>query len=313
MAMPLRQKVANRQEDHPGRFIIGLDPVKEKTPAYIKGPSEGIRAALHMMIIVRATHEYAAGYKPNRAYFEALQDGETGLRMLVAYIHTEYSDIPVFLDCKRGDIDRTQHQYGIAHFVLDDVDGMNFSPYMGRDCLEQLVKADKSGNATIITLGRTSNPGAWEIQDAILRNNQRVWEYTLQCAFEWAKGAGIIDRFGVVMGAAHETALLHQYDGTIAAPDYGDRADYDFPIYSYHLKRAREIVGDQVAFLIPGIGKQQGFLAETIRSSYRGPGTMLVSVSSAVDYASTGDDSEKAAEAMAKEVCSEIAEVIATL
>src|SRR3989338_5672948 len=156
--LSLNALARERQIEKPGRFCVGLDPDKMKTPKCIKGPSAGIRAAIHMMRIVDATAEEAAAFKPQRAHWEALQDGETGLRMLIAYIHTVYPYIQVFLDCKRGDIDRTQAMYGHAHLVLDEADGMNFNPYMGRDCLDQLINADPV--ACLITLGRTSNPGA---------------------------------------------------------------------------------------------------------------------------------------------------------
>lgn len=304
----MNELVKLRQTANPGAFCVGLDPDPEKTPAMIKGPSNGIRAAVHMMGIATATQKYAAAFKPQRAHWEAHDDGVAGLRMLIAFIHTAFPNIPVFLDCKRGDIDRTQLMYGRAHLVQDEADGMNFSPYMGSDCLKQLAAADPTGNAGLIVLGRTSNSPAWQIQDAMLANGQRVWEYTLECAFGWAKDAGVLKNFGVVMGAAHEASKLAEWAGTIAEQDPGDD-----PIFSKHLVRAREIVGDDVLFLVPGIGKQGGFTEATLRAAWRGPGTVIINQSSGMSQASLGDDWLDAAEAAAMKQCDENAAVIAAI
>lgn len=306
--LPLNELIKARQKESPGRFCVGLDPVAEKTPVCIKGPTEGIRAAIHMMGIVDGAAEFAALFKPQRACWEALPDGIAALRMVIAYVHTQYPNIPVLLDCKRGDIDRTQKMYGVAHLVLDDADGMNFNPYMGSDCLKQLVDADVSGVAGLITLGRTSNPAAWEIQDAMLADGQRVWEHTLACAIKWADACGVRNRFGVVMGAAHEASLLAQYKGTNAEQDPGEDA-----VFSGHLKKAREITGDEDFYLIPGIGKQRGFTEATLRAAYRGPGTVGINQSSGMSQASLGDDYKEAAAAAARKQCEENASVIATL
>lgn len=303
-----QQRVYKRQLTVPGSFCVGLDPDSLKIPKMIKGPTNGIRAAVHMMGIVDATHEFAAFFKPQRAHWEALDNGIDALRMVIAYIHTVYSHIPVFIDCKRGDIDRTQLMYGTAHLVQDEADGMNFNPYMGSDCLAQLAKADSRGVAGLFTLGRTSNPAAWQIQDAMLSNGQRVWEYNLICACKWAEEAGVLDRFGVVMGAAHKAELLEQYYGTVA-----EQAPGDDPIFSQHLVRAREIVGDNVMFLVPGIGKQGGFTEATLRAAWCGPGTVSINQSSGMSEASLGSDWQEAAENAARAQCEKNAAVIETL
>ncbi|MFA6502693.1 MAG: orotidine-5'-phosphate decarboxylase [Candidatus Paceibacterota bacterium] len=306
----LKELVATRQSEKPGRFCIGLDPDKQKIPVCIHGASAGIRSAVHMMAIVDATHDSAAAFKPQRAHWERLPDGEVALRILIAYIHTRYPGIPVILDCKRGDIGRTQTMYGHTHFMLDDADAVNFNPYMGSDCLTSLVEASavKGTTSSFITLGRTSNPPAWQTQDARLANGLRVWEYFLTCAFDWAKNAGVVDRFGVVMGAAHDTSQLDQYNGTIAETEYGDAQ-----VFNHHLYRAREIVGDDAMFLVPGIGAQKGHTEATLRAAYYGPGTVLLSSSSAITGASMRADYREAAAAAAEKQCQINAAIIADI
>lgn len=300
--------IRERQMAFSGRFCVGLDPDRMKTPESIRGPNDGVRAAIQMMGIVDATHEYAAAFKPQRACWEALDGGIEGLRTVISNIHTLYPDIPVLLDVKRGDIDRTQAMYGLAHLVHDEADGVTLNPYMGRDCLEQLVQADPKGTAGFITLGRTSNPAAWQIQDAMLKDGRRVWEYALDCALEWALKANVVDRFGVVMGAAHAASQLQEWQGTIAEVGPGED-----PIYSAHLYEARKIVCNRVLFLVPGIGKQGGFTEATLRAAWRGPGTLIINQSSGIAQASMGGGWQEAARVAARKQCDENASIIASI
>jgi orotidine-5'-phosphate decarboxylase len=55
--------------------------------------------------IIESTHQYAAAFKPNSAFFERF--GSEGFDVLQRVIQSIPVDIPVLLDCKRGDIDTT--------------------------------------------------------------------------------------------------------------------------------------------------------------------------------------------------------------
>jgi len=159
-----REMLAVRQARVNSLLCVGLDPLPEKVPAIITASSEWKRVLEHMCVVVDATAPYACMFKPQSAYYEAIENGRFLLQALVEYIKWKHPGIPIFLDCKRGDIDRTQERYGYAHLVGDSVDGMNFSPYMGNDCMKQLIRKGEEG-AGIVGLGRTSNPSAWQIQD----------------------------------------------------------------------------------------------------------------------------------------------------
>ena len=100
-------------------------------------------------------------FKPQSAHWESLLDGAgvAVLRKLVAHIHARWPGMPVFLDCKRGDIARTQQQYRVAHLDILGADGMNFSPYMGKDCMAALVDKKNLGRA-LVGLCYTSDPDA---------------------------------------------------------------------------------------------------------------------------------------------------------
>ena len=129
MDMNFRQMLADRQEKVNSLVCVGLDPLLEKMPQDIRKafPIDKDAVTFWMRQVVDATAEYASMFKPQRAHWEAIEGGVEALRAIVFYIQFMYPDILVFLDCKRGDIDRTQQQYREAHFALDRVDGINYN------------------------------------------------------------------------------------------------------------------------------------------------------------------------------------------
>ncbi len=93
--------------------------------------------------LVDETSEYAACFKPNIAYFEALgSEGYALLERLVARIPDE---IPVLLDAKRGDIGATQDYYAKAYFERMDVDAVTLNAFMGFDAIEPFLKYPGTG------------------------------------------------------------------------------------------------------------------------------------------------------------------------
>jgi len=266
--MNFRKTLAQRQEKIGSVLCVGLDPLPEKMPERFnkKERSVAMNVANWMMWVVDQTHKYTSMYKPQRAYWEAMVNGEEALRIVVNYIHITYPGIVVFLDCKRGDIDRTQARYRDAHFGIDFVDGMNFSPYMGKDTMEFLVDKDNMGRA-LVGLCYTSNPKAREVQDVELMSGECYWEFMAKTILRWSQELGITENAGLVMAAA-----------------------YEYPkgsgeVYSAHLKRCREIVGDLLWFLIPGVGTQGGFVKQTIKDGFTGWGSIAINSSSGIIFA----------------------------
>ncbi|PIP16799.1 MAG: orotidine-5'-phosphate decarboxylase [Candidatus Portnoybacteria bacterium CG23_combo_of_CG06-09_8_20_14_all_37_13] len=294
MKKGFRQKLAERQEKANSLVCVGLDPLEEKIPECVEGRQMWSRILVQMREIIDATAEYASMFKPQKAHYEAIPDGQKALQGIVDYIHTNYPDIPVLLDCKRGDIDRTQQRYRIAHFKIDGVDGMNFNPYMGKDCMEQLVDKNHLDRA-IVGLCYTSNSSARETQDVKLADGRYYWEFIAETTLRWAEELGIVENAGLVMAAAYES------------PKGSDN------IFSKHLSRCREIVGNKLWLLIPGIGTQGGFIAETIKASYLGPGTIAINSSSAITFASLGEDFAEAAGKAAKKLRDQINEAKASI
>jgi len=148
--MTFREKLEKRIATTKSNLCVGLDIRAEK-------PNDETKQLI--LRVIEETLPYAAAFKPNSAYFEAL--GWQGMRMLSEVLKTIPSDIPIVLDVKRGDIGETQGYYAKAAFEEFGVDAVTLNPYMGRDTLEPFLKyADKG----LYLLGVTSNKGAADIE-----------------------------------------------------------------------------------------------------------------------------------------------------
>lgn len=276
-----RAILTERQTKVDSLVCVGLDPLIEKAPKHLLGglthPELGPATLyLWMKSIVDATAPYASMFKPQLAHWEAIRGGVEMLRLIITYIHNNYPDIPVLADSKRVDIDRTQAQYAEAILGNLNADGMNYCGYMGRDTLKSLAQPKFAGRA-LVGLGRTSNPDAWEVQDAYMASNRCLWQFMVEKQLAWSQEFGVLENAGIVMGAAHKDPISLN------------------SIYSDHLARAREIVGTSMWFLIPGIGTQGGFVLATVRAAYAGPGTIAINSSSGIIFASQGEDFASAA------------------
>lgn len=297
MEKGFRQSLKERQEAVDSLLWVGLDPLPEKLPPCLLGSGPYALAtaiATWMETIADATAPFTSLFKPQKAHWEAFPNGAWALQETVRYIKANHPGIPVFLDCKRGDIGRTQERYRIAHFEIDGVDGMNFSPYMGKDCMEYLVSKDHQGRA-LVGLCYTSNPSAREVQDVLLADGRRYWEFIAETTLKWAEELGVVGDAGLVMAAAFENP---KGSGVVA---------------SSHLHRCREIVGDKLWFLIPGIGTQGGFLAETVRASFTGYGSIAIGSASDIIFASSGNDFAEAAALKARQPRDSAREALALL
>jgi orotidine-5'-phosphate decarboxylase len=109
--------------------------------------------------VIAQTAPYAAAFKPNAAYFEAL--GWQGMKLLEELRGMIPADIPMILDVKRGDIGETQRYYAKACFDVIGADAVTLNPFMGGDTLEPFLEYTDKG---IYLLAVTSNPGAKDIE-----------------------------------------------------------------------------------------------------------------------------------------------------
>ena len=135
---------------------VGLDPDRAKLPECLKNGKHAIFD--FNKALVDATAPYVCAYKPQAAYY-AGQDADDELAMTIDYIRSNYPEIPVILDVKRGDIGSTAEQYAKEAFVRYGADAATVNPYMGSDAVAPFLKyADKG----VVILCRTSNPSSRE-------------------------------------------------------------------------------------------------------------------------------------------------------
>jgi orotidine 5'-phosphate decarboxylase subfamily 2 len=224
--------------------------------------------------IVVATKDVAGAYKPNSAFYEALGDqGLWALNQTIEYIHEVAPDVPVILDYKRGDIENTNLGYVRAAALAD---AMTVSPYPGWKAMKPFLdQADKG----IFVLGKTSNEGSGEFQDQ-------------EVVLGYHGDSGEVYR-----GPLYQLVATH-----VSSKDHwnynGNCAVVAGATYPHELRKIREIVGDNMPILIPGIGKQGGDLEATVRSGANSHGQgMIINNSRGVIFASGGEDFADAARA----------------
>ncbi len=144
--MSFFESLGDRIESVDSLVSVGLDPDPDRLPSAVRD-ADLPRWAFNRRII-DATHEYAAAYKPNAAFYED-PDGWRALRETVAYAHGK--DVPVLLDAKRADIGNTARQYAD---LLEWVDAITVNPYLGGDSLQPFLSKPEKG---VFVLCRTSN------------------------------------------------------------------------------------------------------------------------------------------------------------
>ncbi|MCU4754391.1 orotidine-5'-phosphate decarboxylase [Halobacteria archaeon AArc-curdl1] len=144
--------------------------------------------------IIDATHEHAAAFKPNAAFYED-PDGWAALEETIAYAHGK--GVPVLLDAKRADIGNTTRKYAE---ILERADAITVNPYMGRDSLQPFLANEEAG---VFVLCRTSNPGGADLQDLELETGEPLYERVAALADLWNEN----DNVGLVVGATKPEEL----------------------------------------------------------------------------------------------------------
>ncbi|YCM46366.1 orotidine-5'-phosphate decarboxylase [Verrucomicrobiaceae bacterium 227] len=151
--MTYADRLKSRCETTGSALCVGLDPRPEFTEGGVDGIAEFLRR------VVGETAEYAAAFKPNIAYFEAM--GLRGIEILDRLLNEMPEDVPVILDAKRGDIGETQKYYARSYFENWGVDAVTLNPFMGYDTLQEFLDWEGKG---IYLLAVTSNKGSVDFQ-----------------------------------------------------------------------------------------------------------------------------------------------------
>jgi uridine monophosphate synthetase len=259
--------LGKRVDDCSSLLCVGLDP----RAADLDSPT-GSAARDFCLRIVKATASYAAAFKPNAAFFEALgPEGWTALKDVIEAIGEESqrlgSHIPVILDAKRGDIAATAEAYAHSAFEMLGADAITLNPYLGRDSIEPFIQNPERG---VFLLCKTSNPGSADIQDLLVPDvpdgpGKLVSSFVPPSTMiplhvhvaRLADGWNVRDNIGLVVGATFPETLARV---RAASPD--------------------------LWILVPGVGAQGGDLESVLRAGLRNDGKgMLINVSRGISRA----------------------------
>ena len=201
--------------------------------------------------IIGETHEYAASFKLNIAFYEARGDkGILELKKTMEYLQENYLDIFLICDCKRADIGNTNQGYVDEFFDWFGFDAITLHPYLGKEALIPFLDRKDKG---CIILCRTSNPGAGEFQDleiGVGHQNSgcptpvKLWQIVAEKVYyDWNENKNCL----LVVGAT----------------------------YPEEIKKIRDLVGD-MTFLVPGIGAQGGDIKAVLEAGLNSEGLGLI-------------------------------------
>jgi orotidine-5'-phosphate decarboxylase len=223
--------------------------------------------------IIDATHDVVCCYKPNSAFYEAAgAEGIQALKETCEYIRENYPDIPIILDAKRADIGNTN--IGYMQFCYDylDADAVTLQPYMGGEAIQPFLDREDKG---VVVLCRTSNAGSAEFQDLQVDKKPLYQVVAQKVADEWNKNNNCM----LVVGATY--------------PD--------------EITKVRSIVGDDMWFLIPGVGAQGGDVEATVTAAANNEKNgFVINSSRGIIFASSDADFAEVARKKAIELKDEI-------
>lgn len=222
--------------------------------------------------IVKATADLAVAYKPNLAFYESMGTaGWMSLELTVNFIRTNFPELFIIADAKRGDIGNTSKMYASAFFHHMDFDAITVAPYMGIDSVSPFLGYNEKW---VVLLALTSNDGSRDFQQLKTENKKKyLFEQVLETSKEW----GNVDNMMYVVGAT--------------------KAEW--------LKKIRKIIPDHF-LLIPGIGAQGGNLEEVSMNGLNKECGLLVNASRSIIYADVTNKFDEVARVKATELKQEM-------
>jgi orotidine-5'-phosphate decarboxylase len=240
-----------------GKFIcVGLDTDINKIPAFLKSTPDAVFN--FNKLIIEKTHNSAAAYKLNFAFYEKY--GPEGYEILKKTIQIIPDDLLIIGDAKRGDIGNTAKMYADSIFNFFGCDASTLNPYMGEDSLKPFLEFKDKLN---FILALTSNEGANDFEKMKLENGNYLYQEVIKKVNEW----NVFKNCGLVFGAT-------QID---------------------ELKNNLSLMND-LPVLLPGVGAQGGKLEEVLYSFKQANRlNFLVNVSRGIIYKSGENNFAEAA------------------
>lgn len=212
-------------------LIVGLDPQFKRIPVQIREKARqkfgaGWRAIGYAYLwfnqaIIDATEEYAVGFKPQMAFYEAY--GNWGIWAFQETVnYAKKKGLIVIEDAKREDGGDTAQAYADGHlgkvdFWGDDdetftkvpaydVDCMTITAWIGEPMLSPFLKVVKEQGKGIFVVDKTSFRPASVIQERKTEDGITNWEDLAHWVAQWGEGSEGERGYrnvGVVMGATY--------------------------------------------------------------------------------------------------------------
>ena len=224
--MDFKTKLAKIVHENNSLLCVGLDVDIEKIPKFLLKTKKEPLLEFNKQII-NSTKDLVCAYKLNMAFYEVF--GKKGYDLLEKTIEYIPSKVIAIVDGKRNDIGNTSKKYAQSLYDKLSADAVTLNPYLGIDGIKPFLKYK---NKCSFILCRTSNPSAIDFQDFKVEGKP-LYEHVAKKVREWNK----IGCCGAVVGATY--------------PD--------------ELKKIRQILGDDIPLLIPGVGKQGGDVQKTVK------------------------------------------------
>jgi orotidine-5'-phosphate decarboxylase len=251
-------------------LCVGLDPDPTKFPRPVRRAPAARRLRLFDDGIVRATRDHAVAYKMQLGAF--LPFGAAGIAELERLARTIGSDRLRILDLKANDIPNTMRLYQAGAFGRLGFDAITVTPWLGWETFGPLLEDPAHG---FFVVAHSSNPGAPDFQE-IPTPRGPLWQAVVG---EVKSLAGRAGNAGVVVGATFAEAV----------------------------RQTRQIVGNGLPILVPGVGALGGALSTIVRDGVDARGrALLVSASRSILYASAGPDWANAAGEEARRLSTQI-------
>ena len=255
-------------------LCIGLDSDSSKIPSHLQHTDDPVFEFNKQ--IIEATHHLAVAYKPNLAFYEADGiKGWTSLEKTAHFVKSNYPELFLIADAKRGDIGNTSDRYARAFFKEMNFDAVTLSPYMGLDTVKPFLQYPDKWS---IVLALTSNSSSADFQTIYINpTGDMLWQQVVNTSKQWAS----TNQLMYVVGAT--------------------KAEW--------LKKVREIIPNHF-LLVPGIGAQGGSLRDVVVNGMNDRCGLLVNSSRGIIFASSGLDFATKAYAEAKLLQEEMADYL---
>lgn len=267
MAERIFQELLSEQNFQQRYVCVGLDTsiteVDKRIAAGLKlnlraHATAAERVVAYNNMVIEATSDIAAAYKPNKAFYDVLgMQGPWALKNTFESIRAMAPNAVSILDAKFGDIGNTNEAYADYSFKFIKADAVTVNGYVGKIAMQPFLDwADKG----IFILAKTSNKGSGEFQDLKVTSSDPN-----------TKSKHLYERVARVVSTTWNDK---SNCGLVAGATFPEQAS-----------RIRRIVGSKLPLLIPGVGGQGQTAAEIVPMALERNSSGLISSSRGIIFA----------------------------